>query len=433
MSFTECSVSELDLFSGENIQTSILSRKEVVHYPLNSLENASSLEFHSSGQVSTYRDLSNVFLKLNVQILKPSKSKFSSTTLMSPDKVEDQPGLVTNTLHSLFRSIQVVINNRTVSNHDFYHYKAYFELLTNYRPEVIANNFSASGAILDTDANHESLTANSGLTARKKFTDDSKEWELYGRLSLDLSNQPKLIINNLDIRFVFQMEQDAFILIGSEGKPGKVVIKDASLYMTHCEINPNMMLYHTQLLGKTNIKYPFTRTVVKTITLSSGIQSQMIDHIFTGILPTYLLMTFVENASFTGNIKKNPFFLKHYKVKSIQLYKNNDPVPQEPLEYIDTDYARAYSYFLDNIDVYNTNKNIVINQKNYTEGFFLAAFNLSPLSQITNCNNIHMDGTLRVQLHFKEALSHAVTAIFYACVPDVLEVDSNYNVSTKFN
>lgn len=432
MTITECSVSELDLFSGEKLQTSILNRKEVVHYPLNSLDNTSSIEFLSSGQVSTYRDLSNVFLKLKVQLVKSDKTSFDSTLAQNADKKEDQPGFIANTLHSLFRSIQVVINNRTVCNHDFYHYKAYMELLTNYSPTVINTNFEASGAILDTEKHMDNLTTNVGLNTRKSLTEDSKTYDLYGRLSLDLSNQPKLILNNLDIRFIFQLESEAFVILEKDTQTSKINILDAALYLTHCEINPNMLMYHTQLLGKTTIKYPFVRTVIKAITLSSGMQSTMLENVFTGILPTFLMMTFIENSAFTGNRKKNPLNMKHYNVKSIQLYKNNEPIPQEPLEFIDSNYTRAYTHFLDNIDVYNTNKEIAITKKNYADGYFLTAFNLSPLSQVTDCNNVFMDGSLRIQINFNSSLNHTVTALFYASVPDVLEVDSNYNVSTKF-
>lgn len=432
MSFTECTVSELELFGAEKLQTSILNRKEVVHYPLNSLDGTSSIEFFSSGQISSYRDLSNVFLKLKVQLVKQDKTPYNSTLQTNPDIKNDQPGFVANTLHSLFRSIQVVINNRTVCNHDFYHYKAYLELLTNYRPAVISTNFEASGAILDTEKKMDDLKDNVGLTTRKILVEDSKTYDLYGRLSLDLSNQPRLIINNLDIRFILQLESESFVILEKETQTSKINILDAALYLTHCDINPNVLMYHTQLLGKTPVKYPFVRTVIKAVTLSSGIQSTMLENVFTGILPTFLMMTFIENAAFTGNRKKNPLNMKHYNVKSIQLYKNNEPIPQEPLEFIDSNYARAYTHFLNNIDVYNANKDIAITKKNYIDGYFLTAFNLSPLSQITDCNSVFMDGSLRIQINFNASLNHTVTALFYASVPDVLEVDSNYNVSTKF-
>ena len=133
--FTECTVSEINLWDTEKLQTSILERRNIAHYPLNS-DNSANLEFLSSGQTNTYRDLSACYIKLKCQFLKENGEK----TYKQDGAVEEhstQPGLISNSLHSLFRSVQILMNNRPVFNHDLYHLRSYIELITNYSTEAI--------------------------------------------------------------------------------------------------------------------------------------------------------------------------------------------------------------------------------------------------------------------------------------------------------
>lgn len=434
MNVTECSVSELDLFSEEKLQTSILNRAEVAHFPINSLDGASSIEFFSSGKTNSYRDLNNCMLKIKLQVLKTSDVTFDSNSADASTKAEDvldnQPALVANSLHSLFKSIQVNVNNKTISNHDLYYYKAYMELLTNYSKDSIETTHFTAGAALDTAGTHDTTKGNDGYKIRQAWTRDGKIVTLYGRLSLDISNQTKLLINNLDLRLTFTLASPEFVLLTTKFSP-IFKIKEAVLYVTHCTINPSIMLYHNQLLSKRNIKYPFMRTVLKSITVPNGLESIMLENVFTGLLPSFLMIGFIENSSFTGKYFKNPFHFKNFKIKSLQLIKNNELIPQEPLEFSIDDNARPYTYFLDNIDAFNSHKSVSITKNMYENGFFLSAFNLSPLSQIEDCYNINDDGNLRIHIQFNSSLDKTITVLMYAMIPDVLEIDKNFNVSTR--
>lgn len=432
---TECTVSELNLFGNESIQTSIIDKKEVAHYPINSLDGATSIEFLSSGQSSYYRDLSNIMLKIKVQILRSTGSPYKSTAKTNnvadaSQAVEKQPAFAANTLHSLFKSIQVSFNNKTVFNHDLYPYKAYLELITNFSSDAIDKNFSSSGAILDVENKFENVD-NRGFATRRGKTSDGKLWTLYGRISLDISNQQKLMLNNLDIRFNFQLSSPQFALIGEDGTD-TFKISEAVLYINQNAINPNILLHHARLLNQTKIRYPYMRNIVKAYTLPSKLRSTVIENLFVGVLPSFLIITFVDNIGFTGVINKNPFFFQDFKLKRLQLFKNNEPIPGEPIDMTDSSLARPYTFLLDQLDIYNTNKTIPISQNNLNKGYFLMAFNLTPLSQNNQCNNIQSDGNLRVNLEFSENLAESITFLIYASVPDVLEIDRNYNVTTRF-
>ena len=73
MAFVECMKSELDLFKSIPVQSSILKTEEVAYKPIASLDNPNVIEFVSLGYGDTYRDLSSVYLKLRVRLLKDAK------------------------------------------------------------------------------------------------------------------------------------------------------------------------------------------------------------------------------------------------------------------------------------------------------------------------------------------------------------------------
>lgn len=430
MNFVECSVSELDLFSEEKLQASILNRSEVAYHPINSVEDASSIEFLSPGASASYRDLSNIFLKVKVQILKDGQTPFKQPVGSGTgDAIDTQPALVANSLHSLFKSITVQLNGTTVSTHEFYPYKHYLELITNYSAAAISSNFYTAGSFLDDEGLHD-LASNTAHIKRRSFTLDGKTWTLYGRLSLDLSNQPKLLINNIDLRITLHLASNEFALF-SPTSNGTFKIKEAELYLTHCHVNPNLMLLHNQFLTKRNIQYQFLRTTIKCITIPSKIQSFTLENLFSGPLPSFLILTFIENSSFVGQYKKSPFNLKKMGIRSLQLMKNSELIPHEPLMFDSEDDARPYTLLLDQLDILNRDKAACITKSKYDNGYFLAAFNLSPLAQIENCRNINHDGTLRVNIQFDTNLENSVTVLVYAMLPDVLEVDKNFNVHSR--
>lgn len=116
-----CMKSELDLFTVPKIQTSALKTDEIPYKPLASLDNATQLEFLSVGHGDTYRDLSNIYLKLSIQVVKSD-----GTNYLAAD--DGKHGLVNNILHSLFQQVTIYLGNRAISVSDNnYAYRAYLE------------------------------------------------------------------------------------------------------------------------------------------------------------------------------------------------------------------------------------------------------------------------------------------------------------------
>lgn len=85
---------ELDIFSNRPYLFCISDSVIHEYTPLNTLENTNSLEFNSLAYNDKYKDMSWVFLKLQLKLVKGDSSDYASTV---PD--DEQPHLVTNALH----------------------------------------------------------------------------------------------------------------------------------------------------------------------------------------------------------------------------------------------------------------------------------------------------------------------------------------------
>lgn len=430
----ECLVSELDLFNVLPVQSQILKSEQIIHHPINSLTNCSTLEFESSGSSNSYRDLSNIFLHLKVQIVKPDGSPIIHHTVNDTevDKTVDQPGFINNVMHSLFKNVTVLMGGTIVSNLDYYNMKAYIDTITNYSKDACISQFQAAGFYKDTSGQIDnSGILNTAYVTRKSFTNDGKVFSLCGRVNVDIFNCNRLLMNNVKMKIIFTLDHPGFFILESSDYKSGIKILEAELSIRHVTVNPSVMLIHHQNLQKgASAKIPFRRSVIKTHTISSGITNTIIDNLFQGALPRSMIITMFDNTAFT-NYKKSPFNFHHFGLNYFAVFVNGQSIPFQPLtmNFKEDDYALAYTEFLKNLEIYGKNSGLVIDYKDWKNGFFALSLNFSTLNGV-NCVDLKEDGSIKFELRFENALDRAVTSLFYAEYDSELRIDKHYNCST---
>lgn len=112
---------ELDLFATRPYLFCVKENLIHEYSPLHTVEGATSIEFLSLPYNEKYKDLSWVFLKLRLQLLKKDATPYKSTDV-------NQPHLVTNALHSIFKSAYVSLNGNSIRSIEKYHYKEWLEV-----------------------------------------------------------------------------------------------------------------------------------------------------------------------------------------------------------------------------------------------------------------------------------------------------------------
>lgn len=415
--------SELDLFTVPPLQTNILKTEEVAYNPLTSLENAKEISFHSPGNGETYRDLSSVYIRL----------------LVALEGSQDDLGVVNNILHSIFRNCTIQLNNFCVSQSDNnYHYRAMIEKLLNYGSDAASTHLESTGWFLDT-GKFDSLipTENPGLDERKTIFKKKKVVELIGKLHADMLNQPKFLLNNVDLKVSLNLEKPEFYMMES-GTDGFLRIIEATMYINHITINPDILLAHHRVLAQRSAVYPYKRVEVKSYTLHAGGNSLGIDNIVMGQLPNLVIFTMVSNEAYTGDRKRNPFNFQHFKLQRFNLNVNGSPVPTQPIEFnfensVASISTRGYNSLFKGTGIKHFDRGHQIKKKLFDNGAFLLAFDITPDHTYNDLStNPISQGTIRIEGRFSEALSEAVTCIVYMEFDSILEIDKNRNVRRTF-
>lgn len=426
-----CTKSELDLFSELPLQTSVLNTTEVAYKPVNALgDDPSVVEFACLGHGDAYRDLSSIYLKVRVKLLKDKNTVHA----------DDASGVVNNILHSLFRQVSVYLNGVPISQSNMdYGYRAYFENLLNYGQDATSTHLESIGWALD-NGDMEAIVKekNSGYTLRKARVEKSKVLELYGRVHADMFNQHRLLLNNVDLRVVFSIEKPAFYV--QEKADGKSLInfESVTMYMNHVQINPDILLSNERMLSQKPATYPYKRIEVKVYTFPAGGQSISLDNVVIGQLPNLILFAMVDNDAYAGTRNLNPFNFKHNNIAQYHLLVNGVQVPNEPYEF---DYSvdppistRGYQSLFKDTGIHYFDRGHQISKTFFDNGCFIIASDLTTdrSTESGACGNLLNQGTIRIEARFKEALAKTTAVLIYAEYDAAIKIDKDRNVYTGF-
>lgn len=429
----ECVKTELDLFSLPPTQTSIDSGKWIQYKPVSSITDNAPIEFVIPGHGDEYTDLSQTMIHVMANIKKSDGSDLAAAD-------DNEVGPINNWLHSLFNQVDVYMNNRLVSpQNNTYAYRAYIENTLNYGDDAKLSHIECGLYVMDTHSKMDSISdENEGFKKRKEYTTRSKTVDMLGRLHVDLCNQEKFLLNGVELRFRMIRSRDTFSIMANTDSY-KVNIKEVNLFIRRCKISPSVLLAHSKTLESGSAKYPITRVEVKSITLPTGIRNKTLDSVFLGQLPKRLIFGLVSNEAFNGNLKKNPFNFKNYKLNFLALYIDGEQVPFKALEpTFDADNSQfilAYQSLFTGTGIFFTNAGNAIPRSAYAGGYTLYAFDLTAdLSASESSHwNLVRNGNLRIELKFSEALTETVNCIVYAEFDNVIEVDRHRNVTADFS
>lgn len=426
MSFTECMKSELDLFRPRNIQTNILRTEEVAYKPLTSLENQSVIEFVCHGHGDTYMDLSSINLCVKIQLTK-------SNGILYKEADKDQPGVINNMLHSLFRQVNLHLNGKNINSSDGNHsYRAYIETLLNFGEDASRTHLELSGYFNDSK-NLDNLATLDGLVKRSDLLKNSTIVELYGKVHADMLNQPLLLLNNVDVRLTFTLNKPEFYLLTSTPTDDTAIkIVEATLYAKHCTINPNILVAHHKILERSNARYHYKRCEVKSYTVSAKSNSINLDNIVLGQLPTNLTFCMVDNDAYAGLKKKNPYNFKHNKITSVTLYVNGVPTPSATIltNFSNSEeYSRAYASIFSTTGLLHSSQGNLITKDMYAHGYFMIAYDLTPdLASNDGCSSLLDRGNIRMEIRYEDSLPNTTTCLIYMEFDATLEIDKDRNI-----
>ena len=109
----------------------------------------------------------------------------------------------------------------------------------------------------------------------------------------------------------------------------------------------------------------------KEFTVPRGQQSQHIDNAFLGGIPKRIDVFMMDNDSYNGNYKKNPFNFQHYSVTQIGISVNAEEIPFKSLKlnFDDKLLLTAYNTILSGTGKLHGNSGSIIKREDYSEGY----------------------------------------------------------------
>lgn len=423
----EVSKSELALFLERPTQTDIEDSYLAKVHPLTNVQGSSGpIEFHIRGSERDYIDMDNTFLCLRTKVKLTNGNDLPDNARIAP---------ANNWMHTLFSDITCHLGDTQIEGGShLYPYKAYLTNLLLYGEGMKKCQLQTSGFAKDT-AGHMNDTENIGWQTRQGWVAGSRLQDLVGPLHLDICQQGKLILSQLDIRIKLTRSQPAFNMM-SYGTPAvnnvaavaptecRVDIEDAYLLVRRVQVAENKIREHETSLALQNAVYPIQNTEVYTYTIANGLQSHVQDNLFSGKMPKMMILGMVRNTDFNGSLPTNPFQFRHCNLNSITLTKDGIPTPHTALtpNFANGIYAEEYMHLMDSLDLMTTDADINITKNDFGNGYTLFAYNLSPDKVIAGHAQPKRDANLSIEVKFSAALTNAINVIVLAIFDEEIEV-----------
>lgn len=214
-----------------------------------------------------------------------------------------------------------------------------------------------------------------------------------------------------------QRARNDFHLMGAANAAYTFEIVDAELYARKVKINPSVLLAHHKALAIATAKYPITRVDVKTITIPATTQSKTMDNVYIGSLPKRCIIGFVTTTAFNGALGENPYNFQHFNYTHLGVYLDSVAVPTKPYicDFANQEYVRAYHSLFEGCNINHSDVGNNISRSDYPNGYALVAVDLTPdLCSSASHSSLPRTGSLRIDVHFSQALVNSITAVIFA-------------------
>jgi hypothetical protein len=441
-------LSEYDLFGLPPVQTTVESTIQSEHRPISVLNSGGNIEFVITTGVNEYIIPSDtlLYIKLRVNLTKTDKSEIVSNDWNSVS-------VVNNLLNSLWQQIDVSIGDtQATTSLQTSAWKSYFENLIGFSDDSKKSYMSGLGWFTDeiSDTPHKPNSLRSiyikhitpdGLNAAEdKEQGKGRILDLYGKINFDLAFQGRAILGGTKIRFKLVPNPTEFYLMCSdENIVPKVEFIEIALNIVRAKLNPEIVSAHDKALQITPARYPFTRSDVRTTTITDGTLNITLENVINGQLPRRCFIAFVSNEAFNGSLKKNPFCFHHYDINYLACYLNGDQYPRRAFQpdFESGLYMREYIEFYRAANQNLTDSHLTISRANYAKGSTIFGFNFAPdLSDGCGCNGYISQGKhgmMRIEIHFKKPLSETINALIFSEFDSLLMIPEDRNAITDYH
>lgn len=423
----ECSLNEVEFFTSVPKQVVLDSANFAKVFPLsNVINDTGPIEFNVCGSPEHFIDLNNTMLEIEVSI---TNAAGANKALIADELVAP----VNNWLSSMFEDVQLTVGETVVEGGDhMFPYKAYLTNLFSHNAASKNTHLLACGWYPDKAGKFEHATENTtGFTKRVALTAASAKVHLCGPLPLDFFLQNKYLLHNTDMKLKLSRASPEFQVkirtteVDNSSTAVKVNISSAILHVRQVKPLPSFLSQVSSSLMVQNAIYPVQHTEMMTYTISQNSLSDNKSSLFNGRVPKVLFVGMVENRAYNGNYKNEPFNFQHFDCNSMTLYLNSTATPFNTMT---PDFGTAkkfmfeYQALMQTLNIYNKTDDVDIDPEDFSGGYTIFGFNLTPDLNIAGHAQTSRDGNLRLDIRFSKALAQTVNVIIMGIFDGSVEI-----------
>jgi hypothetical protein len=413
-------------------QTSVESGAWAEFNPVSAITESMPIEFDISGTGTSYIDLAHTQLIVRAQIVRANQTPIDNTAHVAPCNLF---------LHSLFSEVDTKLNGTLISSSTgMYCYRSFLESLLSFGRDAKQSQLTSAlyykdegGAVgfEEGDAHAQNAT-NRGMKKRHSFFETGAIVQMQGPIHLDLMFQDRYLPSDVGLQLRFVRSKDAFCLMSDAQNPAfRVKIHECKLLVRKAHISPSVFVGHAKAFEVGNARYPIRRVVCKSYTVGAGMRDNVHEGLFTGQIPSRIVIGMVDNAAFNGAYDRNPYFFKHFDLSSIKVYI--DGQVHSNIKAIECDFANhqslsGYMSLFTGSGKYRRDEGLDFDREEYEAGFTLFAYDLSPDLSEENYFNLVQQGSLRLELRFAQALPNTINVIAYAEFESIIEINREKQV-----
>lgn len=424
----ECASCILDLHSKPAIETGVLQTQITEYFPVSRLESSGPFEFIINAAGNWCTRPSHYRLYGKVKILHKDGSPVADA---------DEVSIVNNLPGALFKQIDYSINGTTVtqSSND-QQYRTYLELLLSYNKGALESHLATSLWKSDTAGKFDVIgAANTGWSTRKAWINKDKTLEFFSTIHIDLCNQPKVLPPGVHEKMKFIRGSDTFCFLAS-ADDYKVQFESLVLQIERVLPSDTAWLQLQKNWLQLPFYYPVNRVLMRSFTIPKGSMNHNLTNIHSGQAPNLVCLGMVSTESYNGAVSKNPFNFKHFGINYVNLTLNGEPIHNRKAFTPDFEkdlFSRSYNSIFTGTGIHHENESLSITPQLFKQGCTLFVWDLTP--DLCGSDHLHprKQGTLNLELRWKEALSETINVIIYSSFQNHISINNTGEVTSDFS
>lgn len=420
--------SELDLFSVPPTQVAVKRGFWDEVHPCNPVTNEGPFEFRIPGD-PCFIQMSKNYICFVILIVTLEDGK------VIPPAQDIKVSTINAIGKTFFKQVKLYLNGKLV--HDTgvkYSYRAFFETALNFGTDAKSSHLDSVLYVQESGVNVDT-TANPGFVQRAALFQNNAWVELMSPLHIDLFEQDRYLINNVEMRIELHKQTNPFLLLNFDNnnnarREHRIEIESMKLYIRKVEILDSIGIALEKTMQQYTAKYVTRRVTMTNLHITENRRSTPLNNLFVGQIPQRLIFGCVDADAFQGVYNKSPFNFKNYSINEVKVIAGGQTFPSHPLKtnFTKGHFMRAFNQLFETLDMANNNKGNNIDRNAFANGMCLFGFDITPDEDDGGHWDLIRDGATSLEINFDANLpAGGIEVIVFAEFDNLVMIDKNRN------